>query len=241
MAQERAMAEHLLLLDTGDSLAGGGLGNLTEGEVIVAGMGLMGYDAMALGPKELALGLDTLKRRMAEATFPILSANAVLEPGGELLARPYHVVDVGTHRIAIVGLTRPPDQPVEGIRVLDAQEAVSGLMAEVASGADLVILLTNLAVEQAQALAGDVPGIDLVVAALPPHSPTGALRLPGTGTIVVTAEYPMPGHTGRQIGRLAVTVQDDGSLAGETWAAVPLNLFLDDDPEMAALLERYRP
>jgi len=241
VAQERARAEHLLLLDTGDALAGGGLGNLTDGEAIGAGMGLMENDALALGPKELALGLDTLKRRMAEATFPILSSNVVLDPGGELLAQPYHFVEVGVHRAAIVGLTRPPDLPVEGIQALDPREALSELLPEVTSQADLVILLTNLAYDQAQALAGEVPGIDLVVAALPPNSPTGALRLPGTGTIVVTAEYPMPGHTGRQIGRLAVTVQDDGSLAGETWAAVPLNLFLDDDPEMASLLERFRP
>lgn len=240
MAQERAKAEHLLLVDAGDALAGGGLGDSTEGEAIVAGMGLMGYDAMALGPKELALGLDTLQRRMAEATFPMLSANAVLDPGGELLARPYHVVEVGTFRAAIVGLTRPPDLPVEGIRVLDPREALTGVLAEVSPQADLVILLTNLAYDQAQTLAAELPGIDLVVAALPPHSPTGAVRLPGTGTIVVVAEYPTPGHTGRQIGRLAVTVQDDGSLAGETWAAVPLSLFLDDDPEMAALLGRYR-
>jgi len=43
----------LLLLDTGDALAGGKrLGDATQGQVIVDGMNLMGYDAMALGPLE---------------------------------------------------------------------------------------------------------------------------------------------------------------------------------------------
>jgi len=41
----------------GDALVGGGiLGDITQGEAIVAGMNLMSYDAFALGPKELALG-----------------------------------------------------------------------------------------------------------------------------------------------------------------------------------------
>ncbi|HSJ52462.1 MAG TPA: hypothetical protein VLC52_01845 [Anaerolineae bacterium] len=245
MAQERASAEHLLLLDTGDALVAGdtatALGDVTAGEVIVAGMGLMGYDAMALGPKELGLGLATLRQRMDEASFAILSANAVLGSSGELLAPPYRIVEVGAYRAAIVGLTRPLDLPVEGIQVRDPREAVARIVPEVAAQADLVILLTNLSFEEAQALAGEVPGIDLVVAALPAQPPSQAVRLPGTGTVVVTAEQPMPRHTGRQIGRLTATLQPDGSLAGESWTTVPMGLLLADDPDMAALLERYTP
>jgi len=242
VAQERASAEHLLLLDTGDALVGGGLlGDATQGQVIVAGMGLMGYDAMALGPKELALGLDTVRKRLAEAGFPILSANAVLSSNGELLAQPYQVVELGDYRAAIVGLTRPPDLPVEGIQVLDPREALARILPDVAARADLVILLTNLAYDQALALAGEVPGIDLVVAALPAQPPSEAVRLPSTGTVVVTAEQPMPRHTGRQMGRTTAAVQPDGSLTGEAWAAVPMGIFLADDPDMTALLRRYSP
>ena len=241
MAQERASAEHLLLLDTGDALVGGGLlGDATEGEVIVAGMGLMGYNAMALGPKELALGLDTLRQRMAEASFPFLSANAA-SSSGELLAHPDEIVGVGAYRAAILGLTRPPGVPLEGIQVLDPREALERILPEAAAGADLVILLTNLAYDQALALAGEVPGIDLVVAALPAQPPTGVTRLSGTGTVVVTAEQPAARHTGRQIGRTTVTVQPDGSLTGESWAAVPLGVLVVDDPDMAALLQQYQP
>jgi 2',3'-cyclic-nucleotide 2'-phosphodiesterase (5'-nucleotidase family) len=242
VAGQRASTEYLLLLDTGDALVGGGpLGDMSEGEAIVAGMGLIGYDAMALGPKELALGLDTVRQRMAEAEFPILSANVALDASGELLAPAYRVVEVGTYRAAIAGLTRPLEAPVDGIHVLDPLEAVRRILPEMTAQAELVILLTNLPFEQAQALAVELPGIDLVVAALPSQPPTQAVRLPGTGTVVVTAELPLPSYTGRQIGRTTVWLQPDGSLAGETFAAIPLGLLFDDDAEMAALLDRYWP
>jgi 2',3'-cyclic-nucleotide 2'-phosphodiesterase (5'-nucleotidase family) len=242
VAQERASAEHLLLLDTGDALVGGAeLGDLTAGAAIVAGMNLMDYDAMALGPKELGLGLDTLRQRIEEASFPFVSTNAVLESSGELLAPPYAVVEVGALHAAIVGLTRPPDVALEGIQVVDPREALARYLPEAAAQADLVILLTNVPFDQAVVLASEVPGIDLVVSALPVAFPVEAVRVPGTATLAVTAEMPMPGHTGRQIGRLTATVQPDGSLAGESWAAVPLDSFIVDDPEMAELLQRYQP
>lgn len=242
MALERDAAEHLLLLDAGDALVGGGpLGDATQGEAVVAAMSLMGYDAMALGPKELGLGLDTLRQRMDEAGFPFLSANALLGSSGELLAPPYRLVQVGAYRAAILGLTRSPDLPVEGIRVIDPQQALARYAPEVAALADLVILLTNLPFEKAQALASQVPGIDLVVAALPSRPPSQAVRLPGTATVMVTAEQPAPRHTGRLVGRTTVMVLPDGSLARESWTAVPLDLFVADDPDMAALLARYQP
>ena len=62
MAQERAMAEHLLLLDTGDALAGGGLGNLTEGEAIVAGMKVWGLPIEPLGGFEVDAHIPTIER-----------------------------------------------------------------------------------------------------------------------------------------------------------------------------------
>jgi 2',3'-cyclic-nucleotide 2'-phosphodiesterase (5'-nucleotidase family) len=230
------------LLDTGDALVGGGmLGDLTEGEAVVAGMSLMGYDSMALGPKELALGRETLQQRMAEAGFPFLSANVVDGGSGELLAPAYRIVEVGAYRVAILGLTRPLDLAVEGIRVLDPRDAISRTLPEVQAQADVVILLTNMPFDQAQWLAGEVPGIDLVVAALPSRPPAGAVRVPATGTLVVAAEQPLPRHTGRHVGRAGVTVGPGGSLTGETWASVPMGPLVGDDPDMAALLERYRP
>jgi 2',3'-cyclic-nucleotide 2'-phosphodiesterase (5'-nucleotidase family) len=230
------------VVDTGDALIGGGLlGDATQGEVIVAGMNLMGYDAMALGPFELSLGLDVLRQRMTEAEFPMLSANAVLSGTEDLVAPPYAILRVGDHRVGVVGLTRQPAAPLAGFQVLDPQQAAARVVPEVADQADTILVLTNMEYRSAIALAGAVPGIDLLVAALPGQLPMQALRLPGTGTLVVTAEQPVLRHTGRRIGRLVVTVQPDGSLTGESWTSDSMGTQYADDLQMTALLSEYRP
>lgn len=230
------------MLDTGDALIGGGiLGDGTQGEAIVAGMNLMGYDAMALGPKELSLGLEVLRLRMAEAQFPLLAANVVATDTQELLAQPYTVLDVGGQRLGVIGLTRQPDTPLIGFQVLDAQQSLARYVPEVAGQADVVILLTNLDYRTGAALVRGVPGIDLLVSALPDQVPGQAVRLPETGTIVVAADHPTPGHTGRRVGRLVVRLGSDGTLGGESWRSVPMDGTIADDPEMRALLDSFRP
>jgi 2',3'-cyclic-nucleotide 2'-phosphodiesterase (5'-nucleotidase family) len=231
---------HLLLLDTGDALVGGGkLGDQTKGKVIVAGMNLMGYDAMALGPRELSLGLDLLRQRMDEADFPMLSANVVLSGTGELLAEPYAILEMGDHRIGILGLTRVPGTPKSGFQVLDPQQAVAQYVPEIAEQADTVVLLSSLRFQDALALVDAVPGVDLLVASLPEQLPNQVVHSPDTGTLAVVAEFPAPRHTGRRVGRLLVTVEDDGTLSSESWQSRSMDRQIADDPEMAELLVSY--
>jgi 2',3'-cyclic-nucleotide 2'-phosphodiesterase (5'-nucleotidase family) len=240
--QQRQQVPSLILVDTGDAFVGGGpLGDMTQGEVIVAGMNLMGYDAMALGPEELSLGKDLLRQRMQEAEFAILSANVVLRDTDELLAQPYAVVPVDGHRLGLIGLTRPPEGPGGDFRVLDPQQAAERYVAELAGQADVVVVLTNLAYRDGLALASATPGIDLLITALPDQVLQQAIRAPGTGTIIIAAEQPTAGHTGRRVGRLAVTVGSDGVLSGESWGSVPMDATIADDPQMKELLDRYRP
>ena len=214
-------------------------GSETNGEEIVAGMNLMGYDAMALGPKELALGAALLQQRIGEAQFAPLSANAVWRESGELVSKPYLILDRGSHRLGIIGLTRLPDEELPDVKVLDPQKTLSEVVPEVSKQAETVVLLTNLPFEAAQQLVKAVPGIDLVVAALPAQLPDWAIRIAETGALAVVADQSSVGHTGRRVGRLAVMLESDGSLSGESWTSVPMGPEFADDPEMSALLEKY--
>ena len=216
------------------------MGDKTQGEAIVAGMNLLGYDAMALGPKELSLGLDVLRQRLAEAEFPMLSANVVLSDTGELLAAPYVIQEIGGFRVAIIGLTRVPKKVPVGFQLLDPAETAARYVSELADQADTIVLLTNVKYTQALPLVRTVPGIHLLVAAAPDVNPQQAVRMPDTGTLAVAAEAPIQRHTGRWVGKLVVTVGSDGRLALESWQAVSLAKSFADDPEMAALLESYQ-
>lgn len=256
---QREAAEYLLLLDTGDALVTGDpmdgqqtpqpgqallayhpLGDRTRGAAIVAGMNLMGYDAMALGPKDLTLGLDVLRQRLAEAEFSMLSANVVLADSGDLLAPAYTVVQAGPHRLGVLGLTRPSPGPLPGLEIGDPQVALAQWLPEVAARADVVILLTNLEFRSAMNLAAAVPGLDLLVAALPGQLPSGALQVPETGTVAVTAEQAMARHSGRRVGELVLVLRDDASLAVQSWQSVEMSRLIADDLAMAALLQSYR-
>jgi len=235
------VAEQIIVLDAGDALVGDGkLGDVTRGKAIIDAMNLMGYDAMALGPKELSLGLDVLRLRMDEADFPALSANVVLTGTQQLVAKPYVILEKAGRRLGVIGLTRPPLVPIPGLQVLDAQVAAAHYVSEVAARSDTVIVLTNLEEGAAQTLAQAVPGIDLVIAALPPRFPTTATRSPVTRTLVAVAEQSTPNHAGRAVGSLTVILQADGSLTGESWRVTWLDKRIADDPAMAALLARYK-
>jgi 2',3'-cyclic-nucleotide 2'-phosphodiesterase (5'-nucleotidase family) len=238
------VAELLLLLDTGDALVTGSrqtgqllgqnqpLGDKTRGEAVVAGMNLMGYDAMALGPIDLALGLEVLRQRMAEAGFAMISANVTLSQGGGMLAPAYVLLTVGSRRLGILGLTRAPSQPLAGLEVGNAQEALARWLPEVEDQADYVILLTNLRFRTAIDLVSDVEGVDLLVAALPGQLPSNALRVPQTGTLAVTAEQAMTLHSGRRVGELGLLETADRSFRVESWRSVEMSSDFPDDLEM---------
>ena len=252
------MAESLILLDTGDALVTGDpmnddqpnepgqplpvyhpLGDRTAGEAVVAGMNLMGYDALALGPKDLTLGPAVLRQRISQAQFAMLSANVLEVESGELLAPAYAVIEAGGQRLGILGLTRPPPLPRAGLEVADPQAALSRWLPEVSEQAHLVILLTNLDLRTAMGLAAQVQGIDLLVAALPGQLPSTALRVPETGTLAVTAEQAMPRHSGRRVGEWVLEVEANGLLRTQSWRSVEMSKLFADDLEMKALLEGY--
>lgn len=206
----------------------------------MSGMNLMGYDAMALGPKELSLGGGVLQSRIEEAQFPILSANVLWSSSGQYVGQPYAVLQVGDRRVGVIGLTRLPDMGLADFELLEPKEVLTLVVPQVRAQADSVILLTNLPYRSALDLVQGVPGVDLLVAALPTQLPDRAVRAPETGTLAVTAEQPLPRHAGRRIGKLAVTLGSDGTLGGEVWASVPLVPSVADDPAMTELLHKYR-
>lgn len=199
----------------------------------------MGYDAMALGPLDLAVGAAVLAERMTEAQYPILSANVIDDSTGQLVARPFVLVSMGKNQVAIVGLTRLPNKPVDGFQVLDPAQAAPKVVADAAQHADTIILLTNLDYQSAINLTKNLSGVDLVVAALPTQIPDTVERIAG-GALIVTADLPDVWGTGRRIGRLQVTLASNGDLSNEQWESIVLDGTIADDPEMNALLESYQ-
>jgi 5'-nucleotidase len=233
----------LILLDGGDSLFHGGYWATVEdpdqGELLVEAMNIMGYDALALGERDLGGPLDTVKARFEEAQFPILSAN--LDAAGALPnVQPYLLRQVDGHTIAIVGVTSAAAaQRLESLgldlTVQDPITAIGQAVDEARKRADIIILLANLKRSQAEALAQAVPGIDAIIGVYRGGQRT-PVTIPGTeGEVVLHAS----GIQGEYLGVLTVHFDAQGQVMSFEGRSLALTDHYADDPQMAELIRRY--
>ncbi len=194
IAAARSEVENSVLFDNGDFLAGSGLGDYMasreHGDLIhpmIAAMNHLRYDAVNLGNHEFSHGVPHLRKVLAQANFPVLSANFDFDDlpsvkRSVLVHKTVRDAAGGTHvvKIGVFGLL-----PVQTLRweAKNLQGAArSNPMFETAmrkcrklrdAGADIVIALAHTGVEQdlglpheenmAQAIA-ELPGIDAVIA-----------------------------------------------------------------------------
>ena len=117
---QRADGRSVLLVDSGDMWSGTLLSDRSQGALGVAAFNALGYAAAALGNHEFDYGpkartatdpFVTLKKRIAEARFPILAANLVDRRTGKPPAWPGFAASVvvkrGGFRVGIIGAITP--------------------------------------------------------------------------------------------------------------------------------------
>ncbi len=186
-----------LLLDNGDFLEGSLLSELIAAErravsggashPMIAAMNALGFDAGTLGNHEFDRGFPYLRAVMAEAAFPLVSAN--LRAGdGPPLADPWTLLprevqgsDGQIHdlRIGILGLGPPQTATWNALTLdgrIETQDIVAAAREEVPrlreAGADLVVALCHSGIGGARPLPGmenaalplaAVPGVDALV------------------------------------------------------------------------------
>ncbi len=224
------------MVDAGNSLLISELGpkepaERTRGKTSIEILNSLGYDAVALGEKDLILTREELTQRLAEAKdVPFVSANLIDKSTGKLFAKPYVIKDIAGHRVALIGLTSGVPEGNTEFTVIPALDAARDYVTRLQSQADIIILLSNVGAE-ANKVIGQVPGVDLVVSG--GQDPLPEPAEPAPGTLVVQAEVSSPGHAGRHIGRLNVTFDESGKVGKHTWESVELGPTVGDDPAMA--------
>ncbi len=200
----------------------------------------MGYDAMVIGDLDLQWGPDVLRRRIAEAKFPILSANVLLANEDKLLAQPYTLLQVGSRQVAIIGLTWDA-APLSSAQaqgkyiLLKAEDVLAKYVAELEKQADIIIVLSNMGYDEDMRLSSLVPGIDLIVGGRSRIPMPQSWRNNQTGTLVVQA-----GSQGEWIGRRVLHVDSEGSVTKYEDELIFLTDAFADDPEMRAFLDNYK-
>ena len=157
-----------VFVDSGNFFAGPAEGYLLKGSSIIEIMNELGYDAMAIGPKDLAFGEENLRDSAKMAKFPFLSANLVKEYTGEIVdyATPYIVKEYKGIKIGIIGITTPMVflENIKGLKILDpiltTRKYVS-LLKKIRG--NIIIFLSNLGLAEDKRITYEVNGINIII------------------------------------------------------------------------------
>ena len=256
----RSSEPNVLLFDSGDIFTGS-LAKLTDGELAFELMITMGYDAMAIGNHEFEYGHRILEWQKNRASFPVLGANMFYKGTQHPFAQAHTVIEQNGIRVGVIGImgqdaaTAIIPSYIEPVDVIDPVIAVRKSVEELRDQVDLIVLLTHQGktapmqtdaesdprlqrdIDADIALAGAVPGIDVLLAGHADAGTPDPVINESTGTIIMQT-YGQATH----LGYLQLTldrqsreiVDHDGKLIpvdADRWAA---------DPRIDAKLTQYR-
>jgi len=203
-----------LLLDAGDALFSSATQRTERDDekaaLILSAMGRTRTAAMAVGDRDLLLGVDWLVAHAKESGVPLLGANLRTE-GGERPFLPRKLFEVGDAKVGVFAIfgQRDGQRPVEGLVVEDpAASATAQIEALRGEGADVIVALVHgpTAVQrQVAALAG----LDMLI---PSHD--GSLSLPYR-IRPETAWIVGAGKLGRTLTTIRMRLGGDGELVDE--------------------------
>lgn len=172
-------------------------------EGLVAGYNLIGYEAVGVGGRDLAGGLDFLKSQAGRAKFAWLSANLLDPASGKPLFTPFISRKLGDTRVAVLGITSDQlpglELPAGAATIKPWPAILPGLVAELAKSHDFLVLLTDLSATECGNLARQFPALNLIINAggdVYNQSP----RPLGPATLLAAT-----GRQGKYVGALAIT------------------------------------
>ncbi len=233
-------AEHLLVLDAGDTFGDTMLAAETQGHAVVEVMNALGYDAMALGNHDPDFSMEVLHDRIRQARFAVLAANMLDAETGQQSIQPSLIREVAGVRIGILGLAYPQtalttaEKNLRGVTFQSAVDTARRWVPRLRSqGAQVIVALSHGGLGADVSLAREVEDIDVIIGG---HSHNRIEEPIREGhTLIVQA-----GAHGSDVGRLDVSISD-GRIASAHHRLVMLDHdIVSSDPAVATLLHTLR-
>jgi 5'-nucleotidase/UDP-sugar diphosphatase len=224
-----------LLLAAGDMIQGSNWANMFQGKSVIELMNAMCFDAMVLGNHEFDFGQEALKRRISEATFPVLGANV---EGLEHL-KPFVILERGGVRVGVIGIvteetpvaTHPRN--VSGLRFLPLAAAVEKYVKELKNRADIIVVLSHIGHGADRLLAEKVKGIDVIVGG---HTHTKVLSPVRIGSTLVVQAW----EHGKTLGVLDLKIREGKIAAYDGHLEEVQPLAGKEDRDVLAIVEKYQ-
>jgi 2',3'-cyclic-nucleotide 2'-phosphodiesterase (5'-nucleotidase family) len=237
----RRQARPLFVIDAGDWFTGAPESDLTDGAAMIAGLNQIDYDYLTIGNHEFDVGSDTLIQRIAELKHPVITSNVYLKTDTQPQQFPGTIPNAIVEKKGIkfgffAVLTEDmKGYNIEGVKfdrvVPTARRQIRNLSD---SGADIVVAITHIGLEEDRKLARMVDGIDVIVGA---HSHS-RLQKPEfeDNTIIVQA-----GSQLNQVGRLDLNVNSSrGMIVNYDGGLISLlHRFYPPDKEVQKVLNPY--
>lgn len=255
--QQRAAADRVLVVDTGDLFQGAVIHNEFLGEAEMRVLTAAGFDAVVVGNHDFGEGAEHLAQVYgAHGSFDFLAANYVFEDPelpwtselGDYVEKSV-MYELDGFRVGLVGignlssLTSIHDQdnsmdvvPIETEWAIQQQ---TDILTEL--GADLIIVLSHLGLDDDFTLARNIsnPDVDLIlgghhhVATAPPPVITNSV----TGKRIPVVHS---GAFAKYVGRVDLVVRD-GEIQSIDYELIPVfdHLAMGVDPEVEEILEDY--
>jgi len=229
-----------LFLMAGDTISPSVESNTYKGQQMIDAWNAIGLDFAVFGNHEFDYGPEVLLERIKESRFAWLGTNVIDKRSGKpfggtqaFVIREFQGVKVG-----IFGLTLPEtritSRPGPDLDFRDAcetaKQAVAGLKAQ---GAQTIVALTHLSMEEDKALARCVEGIDVIIGG---HEHTLLQSHAGrTPIFKMTADA-------RELGRIQLNIsQTSGKVLSIDWEIIPVNSRVEEDPQFLAAMKKYEP
>jgi len=225
--EARKANPNTVLVSGGDLYQGSALSAITKGAVVNDYLAYLGLVDSAVGNHEFDWGPGNFTTWSRDGKFPFLAANIIDKKTGAVAswAKPYHVVLVGGHKIAIVGfstmetLTKAKAEFVADYDFQDPAKTAAKLVPEIIAKEkpELILAVTHLPSEADSKDASKalgmaelneldaltkVAGINAIVTGHSHNSVAGKLN----GIPVVQGYY-----NGRALGKLSIAFASDGS------------------------------
>jgi 5'-nucleotidase len=244
--------EAVMLMDAGDIFQGTLYFNQYLGQADLDFYNALAYDVGTIGNHEFDRGQQVLADFLANAKFPIISANLDISNTSPLhnRIRPWHILKVQGQKIGVFGLTTPDTAILanvgEGVKFTDpiaaARVAVRALKQQ---GINKIVALTHLGFDEDLDLARQVTDIDIIIGGHS-HTPVGN---------ITNAEHPYPlveqrgsrspvlvvtdWEWGKYLGDLSVRFDGNGKLIA--WAGKPhaVEMSIAPDREFEDKLKAY--
>lgn len=209
-----------------------------QGRQMIDAWNAIGLDYAVFGNHEFDFGPDVLRQRVVESQFKWLGANVVDRKTGKPFAgtSPYEIRNVGGIKVGIFGLVLPETQttsrPGPDLEFRDACATARQVIPQMrAAGAQVVVALTHLSMNEDKELTRCVSQIDVILGG---HEHTLLQSFAGrTPIFKLTADA-------REMGRIDVNVcLTSGRVESIDWHVIPVDSSVAEDPAFAAVNAKY--